>query len=413
MIAIDLGAQQSDSDSDIAPARNVILLVGDGMGQAHRFAGQLAAVGLGDRLVMDLLPVAGLMRTTCADPDTFVTDSAAAATAMACGVKTVNGAIGVDPAGVKVPSVLEIARWAGKRTGLVTTCQITDATPAAFAAHVPHRDAQREIARQFIEETGVDVLLGGGGAYWHPAAADPGATNGRQPPPDPTPDLVRRARDLGYRHADTAAELDAAINAGAPKLLGLFADQNLFTQRDDGRGDAYDPPVSLADLTRAALAVLSREPAGFFLVIEEAAIDRMAHRNHAHLVLRAVRALDEAVAVALEHAAAHPDTLVVVTADHETGGLAVAGPDDEAYPYEVEHPTHEEAELAAEDGPFRIAGSAQRFVMGWTTTGHTAAAVPVTAVGPGAEALAGAYENTHLFEALVGAMGLGAPIPAR
>ena len=117
-------------------------------------------------------------------------------------------------------------------------------------------------------------------------------------------------------------------------MLGLFANEEMFRQAPEGERDGYDPPVSLAEMTAAAIAILSRNPEGFFLLVEEAAIDRMAHRNNARLTLRGVLELDRAVQVARRYAEAHPDTLVVVTADHETGGLAITGSNDPAYPYE-------------------------------------------------------------------------------
>jgi alkaline phosphatase len=403
-------------------ARNAILLIGDGMGQAHRLGGQLLAAGRTGRLAMDRLPVAGLMGTTSADPAHFVTDSAAAATALATGVKTSNGAIAIDLDGRPLPTILELAKRAGKATGLVTTCQVTDATPAAFAAHVPHRSDQSEVARQYLESTGVDVILGGGAVFWAPAGAPPpfpaDPEEFRERSQGTAGDLVARARDLGYAVARTGEELRAATqNLGtrrsslAPRLLGLFANQELFRQRSEGQGDAYDPPVSLAELTEAAIALLARDPAGFFLVVEESAIDRMAHRNNAPLTLKGVLELDRAVEAALAFAARDRETLVIVTADHECGGLAIAGSDDPPYPYEPGDGLLDTV-VAGEDGPFPIAGEEHGFVMGWATTGHTGAAVPVTAAGPEAERLSGAYENTHPFRVMAEAMGLAAPVPA-
>lgn len=388
-------------------ARNVILLIGDGMGAAHRFAGQLVVAGRAARLAMDRLPVFGQMSTLSVDPVSFVTDSAAAATAIATGVKTVNGAVAIDPDGRPRTTLLELARRAGKKVGLVTTCQVTDATPAAFGAHVLHRSDQSEVARQYLFETGVDVVLGGGAAWWYPlgrpypfADGDPlHAARGS------AGDLVTGADRRGYRTiTDAGALAEIAADRRTDRLLGLFAAQELFRQSPDGQSDAYEPPVSLADLTAAAIATLSRSPEGYFLMVEESAIDRMAHRNNAALTLKGVLELDRAVQIALA-AAEHDDTLVIVTADHETGGLAVAGSADTPYPYEPGGGLLDTL-LAGEDGPFPVADSAQGFVVGWATTGHTAAAVPVTAAGPGAEALAGAYENTHLFDAIAGALGL-------
>lgn len=393
-------------------ARNVILLIGDGMGQAHRYAAQLLAAGRDGRLAMDRLPHSGQMDTTCADPMSFVTDSAAAATAIATGVKTRNGSVSIDLDGREQTTILELAKASGRSVGLISTCQITDATPAAFAAHVPHRADQSEVARQYIECAGVDVILGGGAVHWFPS--------GRTLPPllrvdapwrgvGADGDLVARAQELGYEFVVDAASLNASLQRrqlapGGP-LLGLFAGQEFFVQTAENFGAVYDPPVSLADLTAAAIEILRPNPNGFFLMVEESAIDRMAHRNNAPLTLKGVLELDRAVQVALAFANQSPDTLIVVTADHECGGLAVAGSLDQPYPYEPGGGLLDTM-LAGEDGPFPVAGADYGFVVGWATTGHTSAPVPITASGPGAEQLTGSIENTDLFHALTRAMDL-------
>lgn len=402
------------------PARSLILFIGDGMGQAHRFAGQLLSAGRHGRLAMDRLPVLGQMGTMCADNATFVTDSAAAATAIATGVKTRNGCVSIDAAGDRHPTILEMAKASGRSVGLISTCQITDATPAAFAAHVPLRAAQSDIARQYIEDAGVDVILGGGAAHWYP--------QGQRLPDSLTQDiiwrgvgqegdLVARARELGYDVVMTEQELAANLEERAGKrdarpLLGLFAGQEFFVQMEEGPNAVYDPPVSLADMTAAAIAVLSRNPNGFFLMVEESAIDRMAHRNNAPLTLKGVLELDRAVQVGLAYAKKHPDTAIIVTADHECGGLAVAGSLDQPYPYEPGGGLLDTL-LAGEDGPFPVADADYGFVLGWATTGHTSSPVPVTATGPGTESLAGIIENTDLFHTMARALALaGEPAPA-
>ena len=407
-----MSSQSFTSNQHGDTARNVILLIGDGMGQAHRFAGQLLAAGRDGRLAMDRLAHLGQMGTMSADPRTFVTDSAAAATAIATGVKTHNGSVSIDPEGRKRPTILELAKTSGRSVGLISTCQITDATPAAFAAHVPHRADQSEVARQYIERSRVDVILGGGAAHWFPYGA--------MLPPNlgmdhewrgigSDGDLVSRARGLGYEFVANAAGLHACLHrrrqeSGGP-LLGLFAAQEFFTQSEEGSGAEYDPPVSLADLTSAAIDILSRNPAGFFLMVEESAIDRMAHRNNAPLMLKGVLELDRAVQVALAFADQAPDTLIVVTADHECGGLAVAGSEDQPYAYEPGGGLLDTL-LAGEDGPFPVADADYGFVLGWATTGHTAAPVPISASGPGSELLSGSIENTDLFHAMINAMDL-------
>ena len=140
-------------------------------------------------------------------------------------------------------------------------------------------------------------------------------------------------------------------------------------------------------------------------MVEESAIDRMAHRNNAPLTLKGVLELDRAVQVALSFATRVPDTLIIVTADHECGGLAVAGSEDQPYPYEPGGGLLDTM-LAGEDGPFPVADESYGFVVGWATTGHTAAPVPITSTGPGAERLTGELENTDLFPVMTAAMDL-------
>lgn len=363
----------------LAIARNVILFIGDGMGPVQRQVARLSNGRHG--LAMDSLPVIGLVHTSCADPTVDVTDSAAAATALATGTKTNNGVVGLGPDGRVVPSILELAKQAGKATGLVTTCQVTDATPAAFAAHVPDRTDHSEIARQFIEETGVDVILGGGADWWSPHGEPRRFPS--HPLDDPAAaglsrhgDLFARARDHGYATPVQPDELDGIAR---PKVLGLFANQELFRQSPEGEGDHYDPPVTLAELTRAAIRLLSTHAEGFFLMVEEAAIDRMSHYNNGRLAIKAVHELDRAVAVARDYAEADAETLMIVTADHECGGLGFD---------ELAEDLHLPARLR------------------WQTTGHTATSVPLNALGPGSAALAGDYENTHVFAAMAAALGL-------
>jgi alkaline phosphatase len=393
-------------------ARNVILFIGDGMGQAHRFAGQLLSAGRDGRLAMDRLPHLGQIGTLCADPSSFVTDSAAAASAIATGVKTRNGSVSIDPDGGERATILVLAKASGRSTGLVSTCQITDATPAAFAAHVPLRADQSEIARQYVERTNVNVILGGGAVYWY-AKGEPLPRSLCRDIPwrgiGSEGDLVALAQARGYEFVTNAAELQASLlrrsrdNDGP--LLGLFAAQEFFVQTTEELGATYDPPISLADMTAAAIQILSRNAEGFFLMVEESAIDRMAHRNNAALTLKGVLELDRAVQVALAYANRSSDTLIIVTADHECGGLAVAGSLDQPYPYEPGGGLLDTL-LAGEDGPFPVAGSDYGFVLGWATTGHTAAPVPTTSTGPGAERLTGTLENTDVFHAMVDAMNL-------
>lgn len=389
-------AKDSEAKHDShGKAKNVILFVGDGMGVAARQTIKLATVGTNGELAMNDMPYTGMVHTSSTSA---ITDSAAAATAIATGVKTYNGAIGLDMNKRPVKTVLELAKKAGKSTGLVTTSQITDATPAAFGAHVADRSSQSEIAKQYLENSKVDVLLGGGEDYWYPAGNYPD-----NPPENPSEaskgmsgNLVEKATQWGYRYVTNADELR---KAKGNKLLGLFANEEMFRHHPEGEGDAYNPVVSLPDMTQKAIDTLSKNKKGFFLVVEEEGIDEMAHENNTTLTIKAGQELDKSVALAKKFAKQHPDTLVLVVADHETGGLAIEAVDSN-------DESSDGKTISGEDGPFNVAHADQQFYVDWTTSGHTANDVLLTATGRQAELFAGVYENTYIHDALVEAMQL-------
>ncbi|GAA4569163.1 alkaline phosphatase [Micromonospora coerulea] len=379
--------RQADAGPDESRARNVILINGDGMAAAQREAARLHLVGLDGQLTMDELPVSGQLTTSPNDPKTPVTDSAAAATAWATGERTYNGAISVDVDGNPLPTLGARAKAAGRATGLVTTAQVTDASPAAFFANTANRSAQDEIARQYLEVTRPDVILGGGEDWWLPAGVagaypDRPAEDRAEASRGTKGDLITEAKARGYQYVSTADQLQAAKGG---RLLGLFANEELFQPRREGAGGRYDPPASLATMTAKALSALSTNSKGFFLLIEEEGIDGFAHVNDGAGMLQALGELDRAVAVARDYAATHPDTLVVVTGDHECGGLTIedTGTADESG-----------------DGPFPIKGSSLTFTLDWTTSGHTGVDVPVTAYGPLAERFTGKHPNTHVHDVL-------------
>jgi alkaline phosphatase len=380
-------------------ARNVIVLQGDGMAAAQRDLIRLVTVGnkQGQDLVMNRLDHTGLVHTDPADPEEAVTDSAAAATAFSTGYKSFNGAIGVDAQGRARPTLLEDARRAGKATGLVTTSQVTDATPAAYAAHVSDRGKQSEIARQYLERSKPDVILGGGEDFWYPpgtagAHPDHPATDPSEESKGDRGNLVERARALGYRTVSTREDLR---RARGPKLLGLFANEEMFEHREEGHGDLYDPLVPLPEMATKALNVLSRDRDGLFVLIEEEGIDEMAHENNAGLMVKAGQALDRTVAVAVAFARRHPSTLIVVQGDHETGGLTIENPDDE---------DESGDELSREDGPFTVRGTDLKVFADWTTGQHTGADTPITASGPGSKRFDGVIDNTDVHDAIEAAM---------
>jgi alkaline phosphatase len=377
--------------TDGGTAQNVILLIGDGMGAAHRTAARLYFVGREGQLAMDTLPVSGMARTW--STESVVTDSAAAGTALATGVKTFNKGIAVDPARNPVPTILEKAQAAGKSVGLVTTVQLADATPASFAAHNADRNDHLGIALDMLDHN-VDVLLGGGEDYMLPVGtpgcypADGERTDSRN--------LVDEAVAKGYKYVCNAADFNAVDPSVTDKLLGTFADLAMTRP--------YAP--SLDEMAAKAIAILSKNPKGFFLMVEGGQIDLAAHVSDALDTLGDTLGFDQAVKAALDFQAGHPDTLVIVTADHSTGGLAIEDtPVGATCPEPKPDDPRECGNALYQDGPLQESGGA-KFWLGWNTVNHTGEDVPVTAAGPHAADLAGVYENTHIFQAMREALAL-------
>jgi alkaline phosphatase len=350
-------------------ATNIILFIGDGMGLAHLTGARLLAEGPSGSLSMDSMPVNGFARTQSSDR--LVTDSAAAATAIASGVKTYNKAIGVDAAGNSVPTILELARARGKATGLVTNTQIAHATPAAFASHVVDRSMMTEIARQLLDRQ-VDVLLGGGEDEWLPA--DQAGCYPEKGERDDGLNLVELASTRGYTYVCTAEQFSGLESSAITRLLGLFADEGMLRP--------HQP--SLADLTRMAIEILSRNPNGFFLMVEGGQIDWASESNDAANTLGDVINFDIAVAVGREFAARDQRTLVIVTGDHESGGLSLLKP-------------------GISDTTFTTPDGTD-FGVRWANQSHTSVDVPVLAEGPHAWKLNGSYQNTHLYEVMAEAV---------
>ncbi|MBN2006584.1 MAG: alkaline phosphatase [Anaerolineae bacterium] len=355
-----------------APPVHIILFIGDGMGEAQRTIAQWSAYGQNGQLAMDAMPYHGWSHT--APLVLPVTDSAAGATAIATGSKTINGMIAMDPMFNALPTILEHARSRGLTAGLVTTTELANATPAAFATHAPLRAQMATIASQMIERR-LDVLLGGGEDDFLPPSETgcfPAAGNrldGRN--------LIEEARLTGSTCVCTADEL-AAIPPTTTRLLGLFDDA--------GMTRPHSP--TLATMTKTAIALLDQDPEGFFLMVEGGQIDWAGHNNDAGNVIGDVLALDEAVAVAQAYAEQTANTLIIVAADHETGGLRVAL-------------TH--SNRPQEDRVYTMPDGTP-FYVSWSTGEHTATPIPVTAQGPQAYLLEGDYENTHIYEVMYRAL---------
>lgn len=312
--------QLSQNNRPAAKARNVILLIGDGMGFSELALARLATVGAGGKLHMDGLPNLAVVTTHAIDK--IVTDSAAAATAMASGKKTNNHAIGVDANGKPLVTVLEEAKRGGKATGLISTSRITDATPAVFAAHLNlPREAiaaawENEVPGEYLKSD-IDIILGGGLRHWIPKATGGSARA------DETDHLATAAK-AGYRIAKSRDEFAAIEPAETKKLLGLFTPSYMSFEIDrDGKREP-----SLAEMTMKAIQILNRNPQGFFLMVEGGLIDVAAHAWDGAALIREIAAFDAAVKVAFDFAQRNRETLVLVTADHGTGGLAIPEPID-------------------------------------------------------------------------------------
>ncbi len=309
-----------------AKARNVVLMIGDGMGAEHVWAAWLTNKGA---LNITNLPVTGFSITTSASH--AITDSAAGGTAIACGCKAINRQVGLDAAGNPRDSLAVQMRRAGKATGLVVTKTITDATPAAFYAHNKSRYNTAATAEALVG-AGFDVLIGGG------------------------------AGDFTDEQKESLKK--------STQLFELAAEKHCPPASE--RGDW------LPERVKMALQTLEKDPDGFFLMVEGSRIDTAAHANDLPETVLETLDFDCAVGVVLEWMKQHPDTLLVVTADHQTGGLALPGGNKEKG--EVQ-------------GKF-------------TTFDHSGVAVPVYAAGPGAARFTGVQENTALAPKIRAAAGM-------
>ena len=287
--------------------KGVILFIGDGMSTPQRMTANEFSVksGRGD-LAMNALPWQATTRTCSAN--SLVTDSAAAATAIACGEKTLNGAIGVDAQGRRLESVAEVAQKAGKAVGIVTTVTINHATPAGFYGHRKGRGEGYAL--------GLDLLasgfayFAGGGLSQHDDASAPGYRG----------DVYALAKDAGYTLVRGDRAAFDALKPGVGKVWYVASEGPMPYAID--AGDWQGVPT-LAELTAKGLELLSADADGFFLMVEGGKIDWAGHANDAATNLRDVLALDDAVKVALAFQEKHPETLVVVTGDHETGGMTM------------------------------------------------------------------------------------------
>lgn len=336
------GFNCTDSEKNrhqIGKPKNIILFIGDGMGVAQIYSGITVNK---TPLNIERFPYSGFSKTYSAD--SYVTDSGAGGTAIACGVKTNNGMIGVSPDSIAVSSILEIAHKNGLATGVVSTSAVTHATPASFVAHVADRGNSESIALQFLNGT-VDLFIGGGEDDFR-SRKD-------------SADLAVKLKEQGFSVVYT---LDELKNTDSKKIAGLLAKGHM-PEALKGRDGA------LAEMTRKAIQTLSKNENGFVLMVEGSMIDWGAHANDFGYMVSEMIDLDKAVGVAIDFASANNNTLVVVTADHETGGLTL------------------------QDGSI----SNHQVISKFSGEGHTAVMVPVFSFGPGAEKFSGIHENTFFL----------------
>lgn len=410
-----------NTDKSSTP-KNIIFIVGDGMGMPIMNGYRTLKSEKRNSFTKTSWDqyLIGMQMTHPNDQRDNITDSSAAATAMATGVKTYNDAIGVDPQQQPLKNVTERAKEKGMSVGLVVTSDLTDATPAAFSVHNSSRKNYTEIADQLYDERvrglhKADVMLGGGSAYF--------IRNDRN--------IAKEFQDDGYQFVTTKEEL---ANNKHNKLLGLFQEVEMDLSIDK---DSSTP--SLKDMTNAALRQLNKNENGFFMLLEGSNIDNAAHENDVVGVMSEMEDFENAVTSALDFAKKDKETLVIITADHSTGGFSygadgmtretgykwdpkpilaakrspgymaaeIAGGKDAAQVLDAyidvkltEKEIDQVNQAAAAKNKAAIKKSIQaifdkRSFTGWTTFAHTGDDVPVYAYGPGKEMWHGLMDNTQ------------------
>ncbi|HRU19979.1 MAG TPA: alkaline phosphatase [Kiritimatiellia bacterium] len=348
-----------DDLSDTRP-KNIILIIGDGMGEGAQKLTSLYQHKAEGRLAMQQLPVTGYLTTFSANSE--VTDSAASSTAIACGHKTNNGMLGLTPQTNTVLSVAALARESGRAVAILTSDAVTGATPSGFYAHVVRRGAYSDIA-EFAAACGYDMLIGNANAraWFTPEAAGGQRTDTRN--------VLNEMTAAGYAVVTNAA-LFAAVPEGQ-RVVGFLDKPTL------------EPKTALGTLMDIALPRLARHDKGFFMMMECTITDAGGHGNNPEYTVRGTLQVDWAVRRAVDFAKSRGDTLVLVTADHETGGLFCS------------------LSRAVPD----------RLTICYTTTSHTGAPVPIHAFGPGSKYFQGMNDNTDIAKtvAFLWRMRLSAP----
>lgn len=385
----------------------IILFIGEGLGSGRLAAARIYSAGADTPLTLDSLPYTAFLKNYSLD---FATpDEAAAATALATGVKVKNGAIGVDAAGKSLMNMLELARESGRMTGLVTNGLLTNVTPASFYAHASKQD-HPEFARVLTEDAKIDLVLGGGSAAFVPETNGGHRSDGR--------DLLSELQDAGYDLVRSLEELEEVPRWRRPRLFGLFSMKELASADDD---DAQGDEPSLADMVRRAIELLQFNSGGYLLVVDAGLMRKAAQENDGQRTLLETIELDRAVSVALRYAGAK--STILVCGDVAIGGLNLNGlpPREQAGPALLESrtavipwltwatgpngvknpPTSTDpispAEKLAEplEAPAHIREPAAFYA---ESALHTADDVSAFGSGLGADALHGTLESTAIFD---------------
>ena len=373
LIAIALNAQ----------AKYVFYFIGDGMGSnqvlgAEMYRSALEGQPLGRvQTLMTTFPYSG--HASSYSKSNGITDSAAAGTCLATGTKTKNGMLGLDQDSARLTTIAEELKKDGWGVGIMTTVAIDHATPAAFYAHVPKRSEYYKIGKQ-LPESNFDFF--GGAGFHHPQ----GKKDNKEI------NLYRNAEKAGYTIAHGYEEAQAKMDA--EKLI--------LVQKDDDQGakhgsnlpyaiDRKEGDLTLTQIVSTAIPFLDKRYDKFFMMVEGGMIDYACHSNDAATAFGEVWDMDEAMRVAYDFYLAHPDeTLIIVTADHETGGLALGNSD---YTLHLDELKQQKGSKERKKVIKKINDKAH---IGWTTHSHTAHAVPIFAIGAGAENFSGWHDNTEI-----------------
>ena len=356
----ETNARNNGSVSDSEPrVKNIILMVGDGMGLAQVTALMLAENY--DPINIERATVGGFVKTYSAN--NRVTDSAASGTTYASGEKTNNGYLSVRPDGSPMETILQKAEKAGLATGLVVTTNIQHATPGAFYAHNPDRNDYEGISLELLV-SGVDVAIGGGAKYM---------TDRKD-----KRDLVAELKTKGYTMTDNLAGL-AGVSRGNAMAIYEGGGLPLVAK---GRDPEYLPNATAKALEILTANTSGATAGGFFLMVEGSYIDSAGHSNDAEALMGEMRDFDKSVGIAFDYADRHPDTVVIVLADHETGGLTI--------------PSGKENFLLPDSGvDFK-----------WSTGGHTGTLIPMFAYGKHADTFGGVFNNIDVNHRMVELLGL-------